>query len=119
MTSIVTISHNRHQNGGESDRPSIGKSIQFQLNTFAKIIKMLSKDCVTLFNQIGKPIIVATYPRSGTHLTIDLLRKQFQECESWKFLGESKSNLYLDIDPLLPSLQQSKVEQKLALGLLS
>ncbi len=72
-----------------------------------------------MLESIGKPIIIATYPRSGTHLTIDLLRKQFQECKSWKFLGETKNNLYLDIDPILMSPPLSERDRKLALHCLS
>ncbi len=50
----------------------------------------------------GKPIVVATHPRSGTHLTIDLLRRHFRPCRSWKFPGEQLQSLYLNLDALLP-----------------
>jgi len=53
-----------------------------------------------MFDKAGKPIIVATHPRSGTHLTIDLLRKQFPECQGWLWFGETLHHLYLDLDHL-------------------
>ncbi len=49
---------------------------------------------------IGCPIVVATHPRSGTHLTIDLLRKQFEECKGWLWFGETLHHLYLNMDRL-------------------
>lgn len=49
---------------------------------------------------VGRPIVVATHPRSGTHLTIDLLRKQFETCKSWVWPWETLHHLYLDLDRL-------------------
>jgi len=49
-----------------------------------------------------RPIVVATHPRSGTHLTIDLLRKQFQACQGWLWFGETLHHLYLNLDRLIP-----------------
>ena len=46
----------------------------------------------------ARPIVVASHPRSGTHLMIDLLRKQFAECRSWKFPGERLDRLYCNLD---------------------
>jgi len=40
--------------------------------------------------------------RSGTHLTIDLLRRQFAAFRSWKRPLESLDSLYLPVDVLLP-----------------
>jgi len=51
---------------------------------------------------VGDPVVVATFMRSGTHLTIDLLRRQFAAFRSWKFPGESLDSLYLPVDVLLP-----------------
>lgn len=66
---------------------------------------------------IGRPIVVATHPRSGTHLTIDLLRKQFEECVGWLWFGETLHHLYLSLDRLIPGHTPSlSVEE--ALGLL-
>ncbi len=47
---------------------------------------------------LGKPILIASHPRSGTHLTIDLFRKQFQECQSQKNFGEPLNRLYCGLD---------------------
>ncbi len=52
--------------------------------------------------RIGRPIIVAAHRRSGTHLAIDLLRRQFHECRSWKWPCEYLHHLYLDMDLLRP-----------------
>lgn len=43
-----------------------------------------------------KIIWVISFPRSGTHLTIDFIRKQFKECSSEKRRGESNDYLYID-----------------------
>lgn len=51
-------------------------------------------------SNIGKPILIASHPRSGTHLTIDLLRKQFPECMSWKKRGEPNSKLYFALESI-------------------
>ena len=50
------------------------------------------------FAGIGRRIIIATHRRSGTHLTIDLLRRQFAECQSWKWFGEQVHHLYLTLE---------------------
>ena len=50
--------------------------------------------------QIGRRIVIATHPRSGTHLTIDLLRKQFRECQAWLWYGETLHHSYLNLDHL-------------------
>jgi hypothetical protein len=42
-----------------------------------------------------RPIIVASHPRSGTHLLIDCLRLNFAECHSWKYPLERINRLYL------------------------
>jgi hypothetical protein len=47
-----------------------------------------------------RPIVVASYPRSGTHLLMDALRLNFRECRTWKRPGEPLQHLYLDLDSL-------------------
>jgi hypothetical protein len=47
-----------------------------------------------------QPIVVISHPRSGTHLTIDLLRRQFVGCSAWKWPGERNDRLYCNIDEL-------------------
>jgi len=76
----------------------------------------LQSDTV-LPSDVGKPIVVASHPRSGTHLTLDLLRKQFQECKSSLRLLEPLSHLYLNLDGLTQQDQRYDVED--AVDLLS
>lgn len=74
----------------------------------------------TMFNSIEKAILVASYRRSGTHLTIDLLRRQFAECRSWKYWGEPLRYLYLEIsEPLVNRDSQTLMTEELALKILS
>jgi hypothetical protein len=47
--------------------------------------------------------MVTSHPRSGTHLTIDLLRKQFDACKSWVWPFETPHHLYLSLGHLEPS----------------
>lgn len=49
---------------------------------------------------VGDPIIVVSFPRSGTHLTIDLLRKHVKECRTWKHFGERLDHLYQPLEGL-------------------
>lgn len=64
------------------------------------------------FSGIGKPIVVASHPRSGTHLTIDLLRRQFSECETYKLPTQPLDRLYLALEALSAPLQKSISEAK-------
>jgi hypothetical protein len=48
--------------------------------------------------QTYQPIIIASHPRSGTHLTIDLLRRQFASCSARKYPGQSLGSLYCTIE---------------------
>lgn len=45
-----------------------------------------------------RPIVVASHPRSGTHLCIDTLRLNFPQCASWKLCLERADMLYLGLD---------------------
>lgn len=69
-------------------------------------------------NKIGKPIVIATHPRSGTHLTIDLFRKQFRECQSKLHFGETIHHSYLNLDCIAqhhsPHFSQKKAIEILA-----
>ncbi|MGK7952409.1 MAG: sulfotransferase domain-containing protein [Xenococcaceae cyanobacterium] len=71
----------------------------------------------TTFKDIGKPILIASHPRSGTHLTIDLLRKQFAECHSWKRYGESLARLYFALESFAPI--NKPLSENIALNILS
>ncbi len=48
----------------------------------------------------GDPVMIATHRRSGTHLLIDFIRRQFRECQSWKLPGENTNRLYLPMGGL-------------------
>lgn len=47
-----------------------------------------------------RPILIASHPRSGTHLTIDFIRKTFPSTASWRFWGLPLNRLYLNIETL-------------------
>lgn len=69
------------------------------------------------FKDLGKPILIASHPRSGTHLTIDLLRKQFKECQSTKKLGEPLDRLYFALESFAPV--NNSLSENIALDILS
>lgn len=69
------------------------------------------------FKDIGKPILIVSHPRSGTHLTIDLLRKQFAECKSWKKQGEPLDRLYFALESFAPV--NKPLSEKTALNILA
>jgi len=49
---------------------------------------------------VGCPIIVYTFGRSGTHMVIDMLRRQLRECMTWKYPGEHNDMLFASLDSL-------------------
>jgi len=49
----------------------------------------------------GDPVVVSSYMRSGTHLTIDFLRRNFPAFRSYKWPLEANDSLYLPIDALI------------------
>lgn len=53
-----------------------------------------------VFRGLSSPIVVASFPRSGTHLTIDVLRNQFKECRTWIWPGERSDHLYVPLEGL-------------------
>jgi hypothetical protein len=67
------------------------------------------------FAGIGRRIVLATHRRSGTHLTIDLLRRQFEACASSKRLGESLAELYLNAERLIDTRRPISERRALAL----
>lgn len=77
----------------------------------------LNTSNITNFKDIGKPIVIASHPRSGTHLTIDLLRKQFAECKSWKKRGEPLDRLYFALESFAPV--NKPLSENIALDILS
>ena len=48
------------------------------------------------------PIAIASHQRSGTHLLIDLIRRQFPTTRSWKWPTEKLNALYLNLERLRP-----------------
>ena len=50
--------------------------------------------------EVGEPIIVATHRRSGTHLTIDTLRRNFPECRPRMLPLENQHKSYFNIDAM-------------------
>lgn len=58
-------------------------------------------------------VVVATHPRSGTHLTIDLLRRNFSALHSKKRLLEPLDSLYVPIDIALQGSthDQARIEK--------
>lgn len=64
------------------------------------------------------PIIIATFPRSGTHLTIDLLRKQFAECRSWKLPGEPTNRLFFSVEATMRTRGVGRMSEAKALRVL-
>jgi hypothetical protein len=60
----------------------------------------MNREIARQFEEVSSPIIVATHPRSGTHLMIDLLRRQFEACKAWLWPGETLHHLYVDVDRL-------------------
>ena len=65
-----------------------------------------------------RPIIVASHPRSGTHLVIDLFRRQFRECRSWKLPGERLDRLYLSVEALFVPGSRSPISEAVAVKVL-
>jgi hypothetical protein len=63
----------------------------------------------------GDPIVIISHPRSGTHLTIDLLRKQFKECVSYKWPLEPQHYLYLSIEGFLEKNPRRRMREETAL----
>ena len=63
------------------------------------------------------PVVVASHPRSGTHLLMDFLRRQFEACQSWKWWGERLDRLYCSIDELNAS--RGRLDEATAYRILS
>ena len=64
-----------------------------------------------------RPIVVASYPRSGTHLLIDSLRLNFDACRSWKYPLERIDRLYLNLANL--AWRKDKLAAAAAIRILS
>ncbi len=47
-----------------------------------------------------QPILIASHPRSGTHLVLDLIRRQFKETRGRRLFGKPLDHLYLNLERL-------------------
>lgn len=66
----------------------------------------------------NRPIVVVSHKRSGTHLTLDLLRRNFRECNAWKWWGENDSRLYLSLPSLHDPRALISISERHAVALL-
>lgn len=53
--------------------------------------------------RVGNAVLVASHPRSGTHLVIDLIRRQFPAMKTRRLYGRPLDHLYLNIERLTAS----------------
>lgn len=60
----------------------------------------------------AKPIVVCSFPRSGTHLTIDGLRHFFVETYRRQGFGQAVHSLYMNLDRLDPAHPYPLTESK-------
>ena len=52
-------------------------------------------------------LVVASHPRSGTHLTIDFVRRNFPAFNPWLWAWEPRDRSYLDLDARQPGFNRS------------
>jgi len=64
------------------------------------------------------PVVIHSHPRSGTHLLIDTMRRQFLGCDLWKWPYEPLNRVYLSLESLFESSGVTTDEEK-ALSILS
>lgn len=74
----------------------------------------VDEDAAHRMEQVGPPVVVATHPRSGTHLMIDLLRKQFEACKGWVWPWETLHHLYVNLDRIRPQSSHPLTIEKAA-----
>jgi len=66
----------------------------------------------------SRPIVLLSHKRSGTHLTIDLIRRHFRECDAWKWWGENESRLYLSLPSLFDPTELISISERRAIDVL-
>lgn len=64
-------------------------------------------------DRCGDPVMIATHRRSGTHLLIDFLRRQFPSFQSWKFPGEPADRLYLAMGSLARGMTHKSTARRI------
>jgi hypothetical protein len=80
--------------------------------------EMSARETADALRARGRPIVIATHPRSGTHLLIDLFRKQFRECRSWKLMGENLNRLFLSLEALFNPSAPAPISDRKAVRVL-
>ena len=65
-----------------------------------------------------RPIVIFSHPRSGTHLTLDFFRRQFEECRTWKRRGEKMNRLYLSLEAVGSTWRAGRMSREQASSLL-
>ena len=79
----------------------------------------MARDVAEALARLGRrPLVIASHPRSGTHLAIDLFRKQFRECDSWKLPGEKLNRLYVSLEAVFSPAAKGPITQAKAIGVL-
>lgn len=63
------------------------------------------------------PVLVASHPRSGTHLAIDFIRRNFASTRTWRLPGQANDHLYLNLERL--TAHQRRFPERLARRILN
>lgn len=72
-------------------------------NGLVRIESAIAERPATLLTGAGVPVIIASHRRSGTHLTLDLLRRNFPACRPRMLPLENPHNAYFNIDRFEPA----------------
>lgn len=73
------------------------------VNAFVRTESALLERPAQSLDDVGTPIIIASHRRSGTHLTLDLLRRNFPMCRPRMLPLENPHNAYFNIDRFEPA----------------
>jgi len=80
---------------------------------------MRSAELIDALEATGaRPVVVASHPRSGTHLTIDLIRRQFACCRATKLPGQNTARTYLSLESLFQPSARLPTSERQALALM-
>jgi hypothetical protein len=72
-----------------------------------------------LFTNVGNPVLIMSHPRSGTHLTIDFIRKNFKAFAGFKLPFEANHYLYLSIEAFFEKNHSKRLNDRLARKIIS
>ena len=78
-------------------------SIAGLMNAIVRVESALLERPARSLDDVGTPIIVASHRRSGTHLTLDLLRRNFPACRPRMLPLENPHHAYFNIDRFEPT----------------